>query len=152
MAEKSAVETTRLLAHAVKKQLAIQLEVEAVGLVPMQVRVMKIIHRRSPCTALDIASFMHRDKAQITRLVNGLMEQGFVEKVPNPEDKRSQLLSLTTTGEKMQASLSALAIHAEQTMTQGIGENDMKTFFDVAHKMLDNLQQAESVGKGCADS
>jgi MarR family multiple antibiotic resistance transcriptional regulator len=142
MAEKSAVETTRHLAHAVKKQLAKQLEIENVGLSPMQVRVMKVIHRRTPCTALDIASFMHRDKAQITRLVNGLIEQEFIERVPNPEDKRSQLLSLTKMGNEKQASLSTLAIEAEQTMTQGIEESDMQTFFDIAQKMLDNLQQS----------
>jgi DNA-binding MarR family transcriptional regulator len=141
VADMSAVETIRFLAHAVKKQLAVQLEVEALGLVPMQVRVMKVIHRRSSCTALDIANFTQRDKAQITRLINGLMEQGLIEKVPNPQDKRSQLLLLTQEGDRIQAGLSKLTMRAEQSMTEGIAEEDMQVFFTVAQKMLRNLKE-----------
>ena len=137
----SAIETIRFLAYAVKRQLAIQLEAEELGLAPMQVRVMKIIHRRSPCTALDIASFIRRDKAQITRLINGLLEQGLIEKVPNPKDKRSQFLSLSPEGAKVQATLSKLTKRAEQSMNEGIAEKDMQTFFDVAKKMRKNLDE-----------
>lgn len=139
MAEFNAVETIRLLAHAIKKQLAIQLEAEALGLVPMQVRVMKIIHGCSPCTALDIASFIQRDKAQVTRLISGLMDQQLIKKVPNPQDKRSQLLLLTEEGDRIQARLSKLTRQAEQSMIEGIAEEDMQIFFAVAQKMLNNL-------------
>ena len=141
MAVMSVVDTIRFLAHGVKKQLAIRLEAEALGLVPTQVRVMKFIHKRSPCTALDIASVMQRDKAQITRLISGLMEQGLVEKIPNPQDKRSQLLLLTNEGGKIQESLSKITKRAEQAMTKGIAEQDMQTFFSVAQKMLNNLEE-----------
>lgn len=141
MADIGAVETIRCLAHAVKRQLAIQLEVEALGLVPMQVRVMKIIHKRSPCTALDIASFMQRDKAQITRLISGLIDQGLIKKVPNPEDKRSQFLLLTQEGERIQASLSKISRKAEQSMTKGIAEEDIKAFYATTQKMLKNLEE-----------
>ncbi|SFK64158.1 MarR family winged helix-turn-helix transcriptional regulator [Methylophaga sulfidovorans] len=141
MTDISAIETIRLLAHAVKKRLALQLEVEALGLVPMQVRLMKIIHRRSPCTALDIASFMQRDKAQITRLISGLLEQGLIEKHPNPKDKRSHFLLLTPEGDRIQESLSKLIGQAEQSMLEGIAKKDMQSFFTVTQKMLKNLEK-----------
>ncbi|GHA13877.1 MarR family transcriptional regulator [Arenicella chitinivorans] len=143
MADISAIESVRCLAHAVKKHLAIQLEIQALGLVPMQVRVMKIVHRRSHCTALDVASVIQRDKAQITRLISGLIDLGLIEKVPNPQDKRSQFLLLTPTGEKMQASLSKLTSRVEHSMTAGIAEGDMHTFFVVAQQMLKNLEQSQ---------
>ncbi|TYK66740.1 MarR family winged helix-turn-helix transcriptional regulator [Colwellia echini] len=140
MADISTVETLRSLAHGVKKQLAIQLEAEDLGLVPMQVRVMKTIDKCSPCTALDVANFLQRDKAQITRLVNGLLEQGLIEKVPNPQDKRSQFLLLSKEGGKIQQSLAKITKRAEKSMIAGIADEEMQSFLVIAQKMLKNVE------------
>lgn len=44
---------------------------------------------------------MHRtDKGQITRLVKELVSKGLVDKVANPNDKRSQFLTLSEQGEE----------------------------------------------------
>lgn len=141
MVEMSSIEMIRLLAYSVKRQLAFQLEAEALGLVPMQVRVLKVIHKLDSCTALDIASFMQRDKAQVTRLISGLMQRGLIEKVPNSNDKRSQFLLLTAEGEKIQARFGELSKRTEQAMTSGIAEADMQSFLVVAQKIVKNLEE-----------
>lgn len=133
------IEATFHLAHAIKQQLGHQLEIQQLGIAPMHVRVLKIIHQRKSCTSIDIANLFKRDKAQITRLIKGLLDQGLVCKQSNPEDKRSQLLVLSSQGVALQENLLSISKKMENQMTQGIDEKDLNTFIKVAQKITKNL-------------
>jgi len=135
----NAIEATFHLAHAIKQQLASQLEAKKLNLAPMHLRVLKVIAKHECCTAIDIAGFFKRDKAQITRLVKQLIELDFVEKKPNPEDKRSQLLLLTAQGKILQESLSVFSEEMQKQITLGISPEDLAVFVRVAEKMTKNL-------------
>ncbi len=134
------VEATFHLAHAIKQQLNSQLETQKLGIAAMHVRVLKVIGKSNSSTAIDISGLFKRDKAQITRLVNQLIDQGFVQKTPNPDDKRSQLLELTSTGRALQERLRTLSDDMENQMAQGIEAEDLDTFKKVAQKMTRNLE------------
>ncbi|WP_049722535.1 MarR family winged helix-turn-helix transcriptional regulator [Gilvimarinus polysaccharolyticus] len=133
------IEATFYLAHAIKQQLGSQLEAHQLGIAPMHVRVLKIIHKRKSCTAIDIANLFKRDKAQITRLLKGLIDQGLVKKESNPEDKRSQLLVLTPQGKALQEDLLSISEQMQKQMTQDIDEKDLDVFIKVAQTMTKNL-------------
>tara|TARA_B100001057_G_C22637731_1_gene866946 strand:+ start:237 stop:611 length:375 start_codon:yes stop_codon:yes gene_type:complete len=107
---------------------------------PMNIRVMKIITKKSPCTAIDIAHFLNRDKAQVTRLVNALINQELVKKSPNPEDKRSQLLVLTSKGGEIMTKVSNIDREMLQRMTKGMNEDELEQFSRIASKMAQNLE------------
>ncbi|WP_339673648.1 MarR family transcriptional regulator [Dasania marina] len=138
----NALEATFHLSHAIKQHLGSQLEAKNLNIAPMHVRVLKVINKHQSCTAIDIASFFKRDKAQITRLVKQLIELDFVKKKPNPEDKRSQLLVLTPQGTALQKSLSVFSEDLQKQITQGINAEDLATFVKVAEKMTSNLSNA----------
>ena len=135
----NAIETTFHLAHAIKQQLSSQLEIKKLSIAPMHIRVLKVLNKHKSSTAIDIAGLFKRDKAQITRLVQQLIEQGFVKKEPNPEDKRSQLLVLTSQGMALQKSLSSLSDEMQNQITKDIDSEDLDTFIRVAEKMTKNL-------------
>jgi len=139
----NAIETTFHLAHAIKQQLGAKLEAKKLGIAPMHIRVLKVINKHKSCTAIDIASLFKRDKAQITRLVKQLIELEFVEKEPNPEDKRSQLLVLTPQGKDLQESLSSFSEEMQTQITQDIDIDDLLTFVNVAEKMTKNLTKQD---------
>ena len=133
------IEATFHLAHAIKQQLNNQLDIQNLGISPMHVRVLKIIGEIPGSTAMDIAVLFKRDKAQITRLVNHLIDQELITKKPNPNDKRSQFLELTATGEVLQGKLKALSDKMESRMIEGIKEEDLEIFSQVAQQMKNNL-------------
>lgn len=133
------VESVFQLAHAMKQELGCKLEAQDLGITPMHVRVVMTIHNRSLCTAQDIASLFKRDKAQITRLIKGLIDQEIVQKQPNPEDKRSQLLVLTPKGKELQKSLFEFADETQKKVSHGINTDDLGTFIKVAKQMTKNL-------------
>ncbi|WP_215403647.1 MarR family winged helix-turn-helix transcriptional regulator [Vibrio gigantis] len=140
MSDNTSLESIFRLVHSLKRQMSEQIDSLDSEIAPMNIRVMKIITKKSPCTAIDIAHFLNRDKAQVTRLVNALINQELVKKSPNPEDKRSQLLVLTSKGEEIMTKVSNIDREMLQRMTKGMNEDELEQFSQIANKMAQNLE------------
>ena len=132
------------LVHVLKRQLHEQIEQLELPIAPMHVRVIKIISKQSPCTAMDVVNFLNRDKAQVTRLIKTLIEEGFIEKRPNPEDKRSQCLLTTEKGNEVLAKIKAVDTEIFQKMTLNVSEEELEAFQLVAGKLAENLSKNPS--------
>ncbi|SUQ07755.1 MarR family transcriptional regulator [Vibrio owensii] len=132
------------LVHVLKRQLHEQIEQLELPIAPMHVRVIKIISKQSPCTAMDVVNFLNRDKAQVTRLIKTLIEEGFIEKRPNPEDKRSQCLLTTEKGNEVLAKIKAVDAKIFQKMTLNVSEEELEAFQLVAGKLVENLSKKPS--------
>ena len=140
MSDNTSLESIFRLVHSLKRKMSEQIESLDSEIAPMNIRVMKIITKKSPCTAIDIAHFLNRDKAQVTRLVNALINQELVKKSPNPEDKRSQLLVLTNKGGDIMTKVSNIDREMLQRMTKGMNEDELEQFSQIASKMAQNLE------------
>ncbi|CAK1929764.1 MarR family transcriptional regulator [Vibrio crassostreae] len=140
MSDNTSLESIFRLVHSLKRQMSEQIESLDSEIAPMNIRVMKIITKKSPCTAIDIAHYLNRDKAQVTRLVNALINQELVKKSPNPEDKRSQLLILTNKGQEVMSKVSDIDRDMLKRMTKGMAEDELEQFRKIAKKMAQNLE------------
>ncbi|WP_199437829.1 MarR family winged helix-turn-helix transcriptional regulator [Vibrio owensii] len=129
------------LVHVLKRQLHEQIEQLELPIAPMHVRVIKIISKQSPCTAMDVVNFLNRDKAQVTRLIKTLIEEGFIEKRPNPEDKRSQCLLTTEKGNEVLSKIKAVDAEIFQKMTLNVSEEELEAFQLIAGKLAENLSK-----------
>jgi len=58
------------------------------------------IGQASPLSLSDLSQRLGIDKSTASRVVDTLVVGGMVERVPQPEDRRSVVLSLTTTGKE----------------------------------------------------
>ncbi|YCO05003.1 MarR family winged helix-turn-helix transcriptional regulator [Vibrio sp. VNB-15] len=132
------------LVHVLKRQLHEQIEQLELPIAPMHVRVIKIISKQSPCTAMDVVNFLNRDKAQVTRLIKTLIEEGFIEKRPNPEDKRSQCLLTTEKGNNVLAKIKNVDAEIFRKMTVDVSEGELEAFQLVAGKLAENLSKKPS--------
>ncbi|EKO3827851.1 MarR family transcriptional regulator [Vibrio harveyi] len=132
------------LVHALKRQLHEQIEQLELPIAPMHVRVIKIISKQSSCTAMDVVNFLNRDKAQVTRLIKTLIEEGFIEKTPNPDDKRSQCLLTTEKGNDVLAKIKTVDAKIFQKMTLDVSDDDLAAFQITAGKLADNLAKKDS--------
>ncbi|MDA0384297.1 MarR family winged helix-turn-helix transcriptional regulator [Vibrio owensii] len=132
------------LVHVLKRQLHEQIEQLELPIAPMHVRVIKIISKQSPCTAMDVVNFLNRDKAQVTRLIKTLIEEGFIEKRPNPEDKRSQCLLTTEKGNEVLSKIKTVDAEIFQKMTSNVSEEELEAFQVVAGKLAENLSKKPS--------
>lgn len=55
-----------------------------------------LAHR--PLRVSDVAETIHSDVSTVSRQVAGLTRSGFVDRTPDPDDGRAQLLTLTASG------------------------------------------------------
>ena len=109
------------------------------GLNGMHVRCLHIIATTQTCTANYIVQSMGRDKAQIARLVKEMLDKGWLEKQVDEQDKRSQILTLSASGEQLQQKISRLENEIENTILTGLSSQDVADFQRIAGQMLDNL-------------
>jgi len=68
----------------------------------------------------QLADNTYKDKAAITRLVDGLEKRKLVKRVPDKEDRRQKRVYLTTMGENLIEKLVYLAFAAQNDCEKGI--------------------------------
>ncbi|MUJ19934.1 MarR family transcriptional regulator [Aliivibrio fischeri] len=139
MSERKSLESLFTLVHTLKRNLHDQIEELALGITPMHVRVLKIINHKPHCTAVDIANYLHRDKAQVTRLLSSLLTQELIIKAPNPEDKRSQCLRITKGGKEIMKKISGIDKSMFEKISMDISDEEIAEFKRIAEKMARNL-------------
>lgn len=134
------IESMFRLMRSFKSCLSAELEAEGLSIAPMHMKLLKMIAAMDECTAQRIAQAIHRDKAQVNRVVQDLVAQEMIERSPNPADKRSQLLSLSDKGEAALQSMKAVENRVLCRMTHGIEIENQQVFITLAEQLRSNLQ------------
>jgi DNA-binding MarR family transcriptional regulator len=70
------------------------------GLTPTQMSALGVVFRDGPLTLGQLAHAEHVRAPSISRTVDSLVNEGLVERTPNPEDARAVLVSITDAGVK----------------------------------------------------
>ena len=144
MQEHNPVNAAFRLAHALKRNVLHRIDCESMPITPMHVRVLKVIQNHPNCTANGLAKMLDRDKAQVTRLVNTLVEQGIVSRENNPADKRSQLLVIIEGGRDLLARIEAIDQDIVTKISAQISAEELATFTKIATKMAESIESRNS--------
>ncbi|MEM8981468.1 MAG: MarR family winged helix-turn-helix transcriptional regulator [Pseudomonadota bacterium] len=132
------------LLRAVKRAYHAEIQRLGIDLAPMHLKVLRMVKHRSGCTAQDMAAAFGRDKAQIARLVQSLLQMGYVRRVANPNDGRSQLIELDSAGEDVLTKTASIHKRVVALMTDGVGKKDQAAFFATARQFQENLARRPS--------
>lgn len=142
MHDKSLPELFFHLLHAMKSKLHQELEGLGIEVTPLHMWMLKKIATSDSCTAQALSVQLGRDKAQITRLVNGLLASELVTRTPNPNDKRSQILLLTDKGEGLVSKMKEINDKLSASMTQGFNDEDKAKLERLMAGVLANLHKS----------
>lgn len=140
-------ESLHRLIHSYRHQVRESLLSSGVSIPVTHLRSLKCIKKIANCSAKDISDRLALDKSQITRVLKELVGSGYVEKVRNPENHRSQLLSLTQAGDELLTELMTLDQSAVEKMTQNLTEQQINEFIHIAETMVSNLHPSTSCNK-----
>ncbi|AKH67949.1 transcriptional regulator, MarR family [Spongiibacter sp. IMCC21906] len=141
-------DTLHQLMHTYKKQLRAGIQEHQISLPINHIRVLKGICRLPDSTAQSIAHKMNQDKAQVTRVLNALLQSGFIEKSEKPSDRRSQLLIPTIAGQKMLSKIDAIEEQAAAYMTRNLNTQDLEAFVRISNAMLEKPSKAHTSSTG----
>lgn len=141
-------ESVHRLMHAYKHLLREGIREQQIELPVTHIRVLKSICRIPQCTAQSIAQRMQRDKAQITRALNDLIDAGLILKVDNPLDRRSQLLEPTSKGKTTMAKLDSAEEWAVKQLTRNLEADDLRLFLRASNIMADSVERKPTADTG----
>jgi DNA-binding MarR family transcriptional regulator len=111
-----------------------------IDIVSMEIKSLHCINSVSQCTAANMVELMDRDKGQIGRLIKEMVVKGFIHKVPNPHDSRSQVIEFTKLGQEILNQMLAIEKDIIETMQTSLSSEQISQFNKIAMTMTQNLK------------
>lgn len=90
-------------------------------------------------TMSDLVDTTVGDHPNVTRLVNGLVRMGYVERMQNPEDKRSHLISVTADGTSLIEDVFPDVTEAKAVFFEGLDQREVTALVKSLQVVLGNL-------------
>jgi DNA-binding MarR family transcriptional regulator len=128
--------TNRLL----RTHLSRFLETHAPGLSPEQWFLLARIGEREPVRQVDLAEPVLGDPPNVSRLVDALARRGYVERSPDPADRRSWLLSLTARGRQRTDALGGAAVAERELVFAGFGDEELTAIAAMLDRIDENVR------------
>ena len=91
----------------------------------------------------QLADRTFKDKAAITRLIDGLEKKGFVKRVPDLNDRRQKKIFLTKKSSELVKKLFPVAKQVQVKGQRGIDPEHLEIFKSVLRQIFKNASEAE---------
>ncbi len=91
------------------------------GLSRTQWRIVANLGKFGAMSARDICKISHIEKTKVSRAVAALETAGHLARMPDPTDRRAEILSLTAGGQAIFADLGGLAQAFNASLVEGLG-------------------------------
>lgn len=101
--------------------------------------VMMRLWKRDGISQQELAACCDRDKTTLTRLLDNLGKQDYLQRVEDASDRRNKLVYLSQKGENLRDRLWPLALKVEEEAHEGLSGEELATFKMVLEKIRINL-------------
>lgn len=91
-------------------------------------------------TQAALAESIGADKTRIIRTLDELQDRGFIERRPDPEDRRVRLLAITAAGRRVKDAAQAEIQRGEERRLEVLSAEDRRAFL----RVLDLLSRPET--------
>lgn len=106
---------------------------------PEQFVVIEVLMHRDGLYQRQLSEITLKDRPNITRIINILEKNGYVNRVADKNKRKVFKIYLTDKAKNLFPALAQVAKDYRKTMTEGIDKNDLETCMSVLNKVLDNL-------------
>ena len=127
------------LLHKLSDQESQKRYAERVGLSLSEGRCLASIGTFAPLSVNDLAKAANVNKAQASRAAQSLVEQGFVIKQLDPNDKRGVVLSLTPTGENYWHKTIQLISERNDEIFSSLSPDELTVFSQLLDRLIADL-------------
>lgn len=90
----------------------------------------------------ELAEMLDLQPISLTRLLDGLADNGLIERRPDPDDRRAKRLFLTAAARPLLAQLTDLGEDLMETALDGLAPADVATLLAGLGAIKENLRQA----------
>lgn len=96
-------------------------QIRPLGLTPSQAEVLSVLYEAQPLSLIELGSRLVCETGSPSRLVDGLVKAGLVERIASSTDQRKVSLTLTPAGEQLHAQV-AMVEQQFSTLVSSWGE------------------------------
>jgi DNA-binding MarR family transcriptional regulator len=104
-------------------------------------RVLASIFSLGNASSQDIVNLISMDAGAVSRAVNHLEANGYVQKVEGRFQGRTKPYELTDEGASIYAAIRKIALERENTLLADLGERDRKDLLRIMRKILRNIDK-----------
>ena len=83
------------------------------------------------------------DKATLTGIIDRLERDGYVKRIPSPDDKRATLISRTGKDEIFKSKIPTVSAQQNKLFYKGFSTSEIKEFEEYLKRILQNCKEAE---------
>lgn len=105
------------------------------NLAPEQSLILSVLRRENGLTQQEIGEKLKKDKANIARMADNLEKKGFIERVRDPNNRRSLKLYMTVQGEKVYDEVLTVYKKFDDEITSRVTEEELSEFKRILHKL-----------------
>jgi MarR family transcriptional regulator for hemolysin len=116
------------------------------GLTRAQWRATKVLYHREGLRQTDLAEFLEMEPIAVGRVIDRLQAAGFVERRPDPRDRRAWQLYPTEQARGIVDDMEIIARELRKDSTQGIAIEELEQALDVITRIKNNLLALEQAG------
>jgi len=102
-----------------------------------QFYILHLLHSNCDLIQRDLATQLQKDKSIIVRQINCLLDNQYVVRLTNKDDKRIKNLILTKKGFEILNQMKEIASELSNKLLSGVSQND----FEIFHKVLLKIQE-----------
>ena len=113
------------------------------GLTRAQWRAIKMLHHREDLRQNELAEFLEMEPIAVGRVIDRLQAAGFVERRPDPKDRRAWRLYVTDQARVIVGDMEIIARGLRKDATRGIGHDELQQALAVISRIKDNLLALE---------
>ena len=101
---------------------------------------------RSACQQ-DLADATQRNKANVTRLIDGLVKRGYITRVPNPTDRRKHQLEMTPSALEMMDKIMPEVLGEYKKVIEDISEEEIQFLKTILNKIVTRVHSLDGENK-----
>lgn len=140
---KNTLESYGFLLHDVARLLRRNLnrQVQKLGLTEAQWKALIHISRHEGINQIGLAELLEVQPISVARLIDRMQSAGWVERRPDPKDRRAVRLYLTEKANPILDDMWALAVEVRAEATRGISDTEKDQLLNILLRMRANLTE-----------
>ncbi|HEY0199457.1 MAG TPA: MarR family transcriptional regulator [Rhodanobacter sp.] len=115
------------------------------GLTRAQWRATKVLYHREGLRQTELAEFLEMEPIAVGRVIDRLQAAGFVERRPDPKDRRAWRLYTTEQARVIVDDMESIARDLRRDATGGIEPDELRQALAVINRIKDNLLALEQL-------
>ena len=125
-----------MLAPLIREMISAEEPVlEAHGLTMWGYVVLSALDRSSMRTQAALAAAIGADKTRIIRTLDDLQDDGYIERRPDPDDRRVRLLAITDAGRRVKDAVQGEIQSGEERWLGELSADERRTFLRVLERL-----------------